>query len=185
MSRLGNRWIRNAHNGLMRELDRAIVLSEDPAACARHVDACSRWSVQQHLEHLWLSDRAIVGWLQAVRAGEAESDGSGGPTRSGRLVLWLRMIPRGRGRAPDFAIPTGRSAVDLSRGFRAVRADVDVLAANLAALATDPCTRRHPRLGSLNPVQWMRFAHIHHLHHGKIIEEIIAAAESVPTGDNR
>ncbi len=134
----------------------------------------SGWTVHQHLEHLWRSDTAIVGWLEDVRDGTAETDGPG-MTVPGTVVMWLGMIPRGKGRAPESTKPAAGELEEIVAGFRALRDDVEGLGAAMNRLASATTTWRHPLLGCYTAAQWLRFAHIHHVHHRRIIEEILAA----------
>lgn len=174
MGIIAKRWTRQAHRGLLRELDVAIAFGEQPGVARLSAPDLSGWSVHQHLEHLWRADTSIVGWLLAVRDGTAESDGAG-PTAPGRVVMWLGRIPRGKGRAPGFAIPAGAALPDIVAGFEAVRGDVAELGGALGLLASASTIRGHHLLGGYTAAQWLRFAHIHHVHHRRLIEDIRAA----------
>jgi hypothetical protein len=176
MSRQAARWIQQAHRGMLDELDASIALSSDPSKSACQVATVSEWAVHQHLEHLLLSDRAIVGWLNAVYVGEAESAGSGGPTWRGHVVMWFHMIPRGKGRAADFSMPTNPDMARIHEGLGSMRKAVEGLWEALPALALSRSTRRHHQLGYFTPGKWLRFAHIHHVHHRKIIDDILAVS---------
>lgn len=168
------RWIHRAHAGLLDELDSCIPLAGDHAVVATGKPSVSAWTVQQHLEHLWRVDRLILGWLAAVRDGQVETDGHGA-TVPGTVVMWLQRIPRGRGTAPDPTKPSGTTPEDIVEGFRGARNSAQRLAPSLDRLAADPTTRRHHLLGCFTPPQWMRFAHIHHVHHRRLIEDILRA----------
>lgn len=176
MGIIASRWARKARRGLLQELGTAVAFAENPDLAAVSAPAVSGWSVHQHLEHLWRADAEIVGWLARVRDGTAATDGPGS-TIPGRLVLWLRMIPRGKGRAPQFTKPAGSHLAEVVAGFQSVREDVEILGSALDRLASAPATRRHPLLGCYTAVQWLRFIHIHHVHHRRIIEEIVAAEQ--------
>jgi hypothetical protein len=174
MGIIARRWARQARRGLLRELGVAIALGEDPDLAAMSAPAVSGWSVHQHLEHLWRADAEIVGWLARVREGAVASDGPGS-TIAGAVVLWLGMIPRGKGRAPQFTRPAGSQLQEIVAGFQAVRQDVEILGGALDRLAAATTTRRHPLLGCYTAAQWLRFIHVHHVHHRRIIEEVCAA----------
>lgn len=165
------RWARRAHAGLLQELDTVVAFGTDRGLAAKSIPSISAWTVHQHLEHLWRADAAIVSWLKEVRDGTARTEGSGS-TIAGALVMWLGMIPRGRGRAPKFTMPAGTELESIVAGLRAVRAEVAALGSALHRLASDGATRRHPLLGCYTPARWLRFAHIHHVHHRRIIEEL-------------
>ena len=174
MGLIANRWATRAHGELLNEIDFAVGLTGDPARFEAASDEVSAWRVDQHLEHLWRADRTIVTWLVGVRDGTVETDGPGA-TVPGRIVMWLGRIPRGRGTAPKGTIPDGVEPDELAAGFRAVRADVAGLAGALRELARSPLTRRHHLLGSYTAAEWLRFAQIHHAHHRRIIDEILAS----------
>ena len=131
--------------------------------------------MQQQLEHLLLVDRSILVWLRAVAKGLIASDGPGGPTWRGHLVVRTGFIPRGKGRAPDVTRPEDMELPALQSGFADVRQEAAALADLLPTLAVDPCTRRHPALGYFTPPQWLRFVYVHHRHHRKIIRDIVKA----------
>lgn len=172
--RVSLRSITRAHRGLLGELELTAAISNDSGKCRCGARAVSEWTVQQHLEHLVLADRGILGWLDAVRRGEVEASDSGKPTLPGRLVLLLGLIPRGKGRAPDFAVPKNVEMTEIRDRLAAVRQLAEDLTAALPMLAESRCTRRHHLLGHYIPTQWLRFANIHHVHHGKIIREVLA-----------
>lgn len=159
----------------MNGIDRSIAHAGDEDACARRRASVSRWSVQQQLEHLLLTDRVILAWLHAVAKGMIASDGLGGPTWRGHVVIGIGFIPRGKGRAPDVTRPDGMELPTIRSGFGEVQDQVKALADLLPTLAADSCTRRHPALGYFTPPRWLRFAQVHHRHHGKIIRDILKA----------
>lgn len=159
----------------MNGIDRSIAHAGDEDACAQRRASVSRWSVQQQLEHLLLTDRVILAWLHAVAKGMIASDGLGGPTWRGHVVIGIGFIPRGKGRAPDVTRPDGMELPTIRSGFGEVQDQVKALADLLPTLAADSCTRRHPALGYFTPPRWLRFAQVHHRHHGKIIRDILKA----------
>jgi hypothetical protein len=168
------RRIARAHARLLTELDATCALASDPAKAARGADDVSAWTVQQHLEHLLLADKAIVGGLVDAVEGRAQPAGTGRPTWAGYLVLWRRFIPRGRGRSPEIAIPKGLELNEVAAGLNDVTGTFETLEKMLPALAAARFTRPHPVLGHFTPLQWVEFTHIHHVHHGKIIDDILA-----------
>jgi hypothetical protein len=172
-SRIGR--IARAHSQLLIELDATCRLAGDPAKAARRADGVSAWTVQQHLEHLLLADTAIVGGLVGAGEGSAKPDTSGRPTWAGYLVLWRRSIPRGRGRSPEIAIPRGLELNEVAAGLNDVKGKFEALETTLPKLAATRSTRPHPILGHFTPLQWMEFTHIHHVHHGRIIDDILAS----------
>lgn len=170
------RQVRKAHAGLLAEVQGAIDLTGDDARRSAHAANVSSWSVHQHLEHLSLADRTIVGWIQSVVDGTAESAGPGKPTGPGTLVLKLGFIPRGRGRAPEATFPAEADGAELASRFATLQRDVAALEASLPLIAQSTVTRRHHHLGHYTAAQWLRFAQVHHVHHGKIINDIVRTA---------
>ncbi len=162
-----------AHACTLAAVDEACALAGDPTKAARRADGVSSWTVQQHLEHLLLADRAITGVLREMLKGRAQPAGPGRPTWVGYLVLLRGSIRRGKGRAPDLSVPTGLQLDEVAAGLRAVKDEVEALERALPVLAAATSTRRHPVLGDFTPLQWLQFVHIHHVHHGKIIEDIL------------
>lgn len=174
MGIVARRWARDGRQGLLRELDAVIAIGQERDVVGRSAPTISGWTIHQHLEHLWRADTAIVGWLKDVRDGTAETDGPGS-TVPGTVVMWLGRIPWGKGRAPDFTKPAGAELAEIVAGFQAVRHDVELLGGTLHRMAAATTTRRHPLLGCYTAAQWLRFAHVHHAHHRRIIQEIRAA----------
>jgi uncharacterized damage-inducible protein DinB len=162
-----------AHALTLAAVDEACALAGDPTKAARRADGVSSWTVQQHLEHLLLADRAIIGVLRGMLRERAPSPGPGRPTWVGYLVLFRGSILRGKGRAPQLTVPTGLELNEVAAGLHAVRGELEALESALPQLAAARSTRPHPVLGDFTPLQWLRFVHVHHVHHGKIIEDIL------------
>jgi len=170
------RQVRKAHAELIIELRRAIDLASNDTRRSAHAENVSAWSVHQHLGHLSLVDRNIIGWIQTVIDGTVESAGPGKPTGPGTIVLKLGFIPRGRGRAPEATFPAEADAENLASRFGTLLEDVGGLETSLPRIAQSKVTRRHHHLGHYTAAQWLRFAQIHHAHHGKIIDDIVRTA---------
>lgn len=165
--------------GLVSALDRAVAWAGDPAAFGARAEEVSEWSVGQHLEHLLLGDRRIVDLLAAAAAGEdaASKPGqTGGPSWRGWIVLLTGFIPRGKGKAPDFTIPKQEEREEVEAGFGQVVRNTHRLGECLDAIDRSPACIRHPALGTFTAAQWLRFAGVHHVHHEKIVREILRAA---------
>lgn len=143
----------------------------------------SGWSPAQHLSHLTLSNRLIFRNLERLAGGGHPALSEGGPNLAGRLVLRLGRFPRGRARAPKFALPPEDLArADLEGALAHNRAAFDRLAPLLPNLPHLPGRTPHPRFGPLSAVEWLRFTRIHSLHHFAIIHEIGAQQQASNSG---
>lgn len=148
-----------------------------PEACRASSSEVSAWSVRQHLEHLYRTDRMTVDWLEGIAAGEEEDpkgDGAG-PTVIGWIVLLLGRIPRGKGRALDGTRPADMTCQEVAGGFEELGEALRALDGETEILESSRSHRRHPVFGSLSVAQWLRFTRIHHDHHHAIIHDILAA----------
>ena len=87
--------------------------------------------------------------------------------------LGTGFMPRGRGKAPEFVLPTDRSPDEIATGFQATLRGFEALGSELGAIEASRVRIAHALLGRLSGVQWLRFAHLHHRHHNKIIEDIL------------
>jgi uncharacterized damage-inducible protein DinB len=169
--------MQRSHGGWLRLLDPCVLFAERPEVCEARTPEVSAWSVGEQLEHLVLADRGILQAVQELTepgANHGDAAATGGPTIIGRVILWTGFIPRGRGKAPDFAKPSGMSSADLAAELGEIRSDVEALGSRLGEIERIPAVRTHPvGLGSFTPAQWMRFAFVHHVHHAKIIRDIL------------
>ncbi len=124
----------------------------------------SGWSVHEHVEHVAVANNYFLTFLHRLSKGEGSPEGR--PRFLGRILLWTGFIPRGKGEAPDFVVPTGRGNV---------RALLERARDRFAALG--PQTKGgnrlpHPFIGAVTARQWARFAEVHTRHHLKIINDI-------------
>ena len=165
---------------MQAEIEAALRLTETPQHCDGRAEGVSAWSVQQHLEHLLLTDTAIAdglarGLVQGLAAEPAAVEGAS-PNRWGYVILWSGRIPRGRGRAPDFVVPHEMPLDEVRAGLEAIRSRFDAFGGQLGELRRLQATIAHPVLGEFTAAQWLRFGHIHHLHHNRIIGDIQRAS---------
>lgn len=161
--------------GVRTGIDRCVERLAEPGELERSAPAVSAWSVRNHLEHLYLSDRAVLGWAADALARPNPSEREQSPNEIAVTLLARGAIPRGRGSAPDFTRPTGLSPLLLQAGFTTLRAAADQLAPHTAELDACLHTLPHPALGHFTPAEWLRFLHLHHQHHHTIISDILAA----------
>ena len=132
------------------------------------VPSVSRWSVGMHVHHCCL---AMTNVCRALRQSTPPPPRAGiSPVRW--LVFLTGWIPRGRGKAPDIALPSETiSPPELERMLgeseRALSGVPDL----------DPQSWfSHFVFGPLNRDKTLRFLQIHNRHHLRIIADILAAA---------
>ncbi len=66
------------------------------------------------------------------------------------------------------------SSVELGAGLREIRDGLQALAPRLGEIERTRMVRAHPAgLGAFTAGQWIRFAFVHHVHHAKIIRDIL------------
>lgn len=128
----------------------------------------SGWSVHEHVEHVAVATDYFLTFMDRLSKGEGTAGGR--PRLVGRILLRTGFIPRGKGKAPDFAMPTGRGDV---------RMLLEQARDRFAVLGTLPKGGHrlpHPFLGAFSARQWARFAEVHTRHHLKIIRDILSAS---------
>jgi len=157
---------------VLKQLDDLVDLSRQADEIAIRVEAVSRWSVGQHLEHLALSDAAVVAGLDKLAATPGPAGGR--PNLVGRMVLLFGYIPRGKGQAwkqilPGEDIEGTRLAASFDDVGRRLKAVFEPRSGELEA---PPGRFRHRIFGDLHAFQWLRFVDLHHRHHGRIIRDI-------------
>lgn len=128
--------------------------------------AVSSWSAGEHLDH---TIKVALAFLEQIR--KDEPGDWPGVNWSGRLVLTLGWIPRGKARAPERV----RGAVCDVGVLDSTIARVESL---LVQLRTSPPKERrlplakHPYFRGLNAAESARMVEVHTRHHLKIVEEI-------------
>lgn len=138
----------------------------------RH-EKLSGWSISNHVEH---SINVTEGVFKRLAEGEAGSTPGKPLSLIGRVILFIGLIPRGRGKAPKQTQPSDAPVDDLrlrlTRLRRAARAHLE----SPAALKSTPAVFPHPYFGLLRGPQWVRFVEIHQHHHLKIMRDIASAS---------
>ena len=165
-----------SYRGVLDELDLALRLASDPSRCPARADDVSHWDVRQHLDHLMITDSKILEALNLGLSGELRDEPGGKPKLMGYFILWTGFIPRGKGRAPEFVRPTDRPPSEIAAALEETRNGYLAIESRLGEVEQLQATRPHPILGDFNAVQWLRFAHLHHRHHDKIIDDILRVA---------
>ena len=125
----------------------------------------SQASVGWHLAHSLITLETIADLL--VSADPEKPHGRINLT--GRVILTLGWIPRGRGKAPKVARPKEETTTsDLEERLARVRQKAD----QLDALGKDQYFR-HPYFGDLNLTWALKFMKVHTRHHLKIVDDIL------------
>lgn len=172
-----SRGLRRLHHRLLRQSARLTGLASTGAErLATREERISAWSVGDHLEHLQRVGRSVLGVLDKLRAEPRPAPGPG-IRFTGRVILLVGFIPRGRARAIKSVEPRGLPREALRADLAALHARLAALdPGQLAALERAPATLPHPVFGGLDARQWLRFMEVHQHHHLKIIRDIERAA---------
>jgi hypothetical protein len=135
----------------------------------------SQWSVGNQLEHILISNQLILQQILHNSAREPES----GKRLSwiGRLVLFIGVIPRGRGKAPDFSKPTECSLESLNDQLEKMESHLLTAEQNENVLSQSRYAFPHPIFGMMTVPQWFQLMTLHTRHHLKIIQDIIRSCE--------
>lgn len=163
---------------MTRQVDELAELAAgDAARLARRAADVSGWSVGEHLQHLALTDLAVLGAIERHERGESIGATGVKTTRRGislvgRVVLLFGRIPRGRGRAPELVRPVDFTVERLRRDLADVSRRLAALVADPARVDRSTARAPHPVFGSLSASEWMRFLVIHHRHHQRIVRDI-------------
>ena len=138
------------------------------------VEAVSAWSPAQHVDHVLRALEILWGRAEDLVEGRsAEIQPTGGPGLLTRLVLLTGWIPRGRGRAPDAALPDPRPVRHRLRvALRDACVRVESLRSRADALTAATGVLPHPQLGDFDARRWIRFADVHTRHHLAIVADI-------------
>lgn len=140
-------------------------------------DTVSLWSPAEHLYHLAVANKLMLGNIETLYVGEDSSIlKKGGPNWNGKLIFLFGKIPRGKGKAPAILKPNDDLLKDdVIREITESKKSMAFVGSKLPALLDVKGRLAHPNLGEFNAVQWLRFAVIHSNHHLRIIKEIPGA----------
>jgi hypothetical protein len=160
-------------HSLVDELEYTQELARTASVWTLSASDVSSWSVCDHVEHLVRADESILAWLHRAARGE-ETTKPGRPTSVGYFILLTGIIPRGRGRAPVWTHSERLDRAVVLDRLNEIVESARALRESPGALPHTRATQRHPLLGQLSGHQWVRFAHVHHRHHRKIVTDILA-----------
>jgi hypothetical protein len=160
---------KNIHqiDDLLADVSRLAELPPDELHFSRA--SVSGWSVAQQLDHILKVCSAMLKGM--LRPGDAPP---GGINMTGRLILLVGRIPRGRGKAPERLRGVDASPEELAASLAETRRLLAEVRAESFGPANNPIVR-HPYFGGLTPSQTLRTIVVHTRHHLRIAREIIAA----------
>ncbi|MEO8215528.1 MAG: DinB family protein [Acidobacteriota bacterium] len=163
-----NRRMRSDLKRIERQLEQILSLTERSDTDLNIPrESVSAWSPAEHLDH---SLKVCSGILESVIT--AEPVKSRPITLVGRIVLFIGVIPRGRGRAPERYTPVRASGEEIRHSAGVVGELVRRAAGSPLGASRAPVVR-HPVFGGLSVGQTLRFAEIHTAHHMKIVRDIL------------
>ncbi len=135
-------------------------------SCSVKNEKVSKWSVGMQIEHCLVGTRGICSAL-------VNSKPYTGKIKKGllrRIIFLAGIIPRGRGKAPDAAIPNEQTT---ESGLRELLAEAGMSAPKAAESDCD-CWWKHPLFGAMKRDEALKFVEIHNKHHLKIISDILS-----------
>lgn len=139
------------------------------------VSEVSKWSIGEHLEHCVLAlARTGEGFERALASGPQAVPG--GPSLAGRVILWLGIIPRGKGKAPVAVRPQNIDRPLVAAALNKERQRWSTLAPRIGELQASGWRLPHPIFGPLSATQWLRFNEVHLHHHLKVVADIQKAS---------
>lgn len=129
----------------------------------------SSWSAGEHLDHVIKVAQAFLGQMRKDEPLDVP-----GVNWTGRVILGIGWIPRGKGKAPERV----RGAVCTAEDLEAMLAAAEGLL--LEVRAAPPKERRrplakHPVFRGLNAAESARMVAVHTHHHLKIVRDIARA----------
>jgi len=138
------------------------------------------WSINQVLEHLYLSETATVEYMKKKTAGGEELYPSTfkHTWRAFLLKLFLRSSKKFKLPPKAPIDPSGKfSFAELTQKWDALRNDFAALLNNFDEATADKLIFRHPRAGYFNARQTIKFSYEHIHHHIRQIEALKAQAK--------
>ncbi len=143
------------------------------STCALSV---SEWSIAKHLEHVLMANTSVSGGLKALVEGNLEVASAPDMSRLGKIILGRGVIPRGKAKSPEQFLP---SEIPDSKHLREMHSlcseRYSFLENHLDAIQEMDIGFRHHVFGVLSAPVWVRFLHVHTLHHLKIVRDISKA----------
>ena len=155
-----------------------------PPALLPESPAPERWSVEQVLEHLVLTERQVARLLKKLFS-DAVAKHLAAETDKRPILAAIdtrRITDRSiRTRAMDSLLPAGKHAAADSLGeLAAARVALEEAAKIGSGLALTQVVYPHPTLGPLNGYEWIAFIGAHTARHHEQIRETVRLLSRVP-----
>ena len=163
-------------NELLHDIDALILRCLE--TCRRHSTdsaiANSAWSLHQHLEHLAITGRSTPKFIQDALKGLCNKP----LNDNGQLLFKLMAFPRGKTKAPDFALPKGALMTKIEQGFLRMKVAMEDIRHFTEHIDLNQGRSEHPLLGGLTAREWLIFLKMHMNHHLEILNQSGTAAQT-------
>ncbi|NND71403.1 MAG: hypothetical protein HKN43_07475 [Rhodothermales bacterium] len=161
-----------------------VILDMEPGLLTTRAASVSDWSVCMQIEHVCLANKMVTSGLLAIATSGTGASRSGNINRLGLILLGRGVIPRGKADAPDQYRPDPESNLDSVRLlFEEVNGRLHKIGEHLDSIAAIREGFEHPYFGILPAPVWIRFMHVHSLHHIKIVRDILAEVDESFTSE--
>lgn len=163
--------------GLYRDM--SAILAAPPEKLVARKEEVSLWNPIQQIRHVGWANAAIFERLLLIADGAGEGIVlTGGPRFAGWITLTLCFIKKGVAKSPQHLVPEPNCTLEqATEAFEKSKRALAAIAPRLDAITASKARFTHPRLGSLNGSQWLKFARIHTNHHVRIAEKVLNAAQ--------
>lgn len=139
----------------------------------------SKWSIAKQLEHVLMANDMVTGALKALLNDQLPSATEAKINRIGKAVLTRGAIPRGKAKTPPQFEPSDKpERSKLQTMHDNCTSRYEYLGENLDRIQEMNTGFEHPVMGTLSAPVWIRFLHVHTLHHLNILREIRTALNS-------
>jgi hypothetical protein len=133
----------------------------------------SKWSLGEHLEHLYRTSHYVLDRLGEAMVGLNASERMG---IYGRGLMLGGFIPRGVFRTIPPLEPASGKIDDIEPLRKSLGSRLESLQWDLDQIKSSQGRSRHPRMKYLSASEWLFFTDVHHRHHLAIIRDILKAA---------
>ena len=156
----------------------AAILQQDSSLLEETAGDVSGWSACMQIQHICMANNMVTTGLLAIVRSELDGVRSGNVNRLGKVLLGRGVIPRGKADAPDQYKPQPGTRLETVQAlFNKVDSKLVGIGNYLDDIAALSDGFDHPYFGTLPAPVWVRFMHVHTLHHLKIVRDIVAALD--------